>query len=228
MPGTRLAAHSRMLIRRCVWHREYHGYPILYGVASWRGWRPRFSDGLCRRCARTARSQWDIPIAERPRRRRARFDAVTISTSVLLLLVAARSLDDQDAVRLLSRDARTPLPAVSSETETGATPPPATSGMASPASTPRKPESVQRVASDPATAQPAITPVRPLTARPLRQVAVAKRAADESDVGRTTRARPVGVPDTVHRRDDRGGRSFARASAAHDDITDRLRLAQAP
>ena len=40
-----------MVLRRCAWHGLYHGYRVLYGVASWRGAGISFTDGLCKRCA---------------------------------------------------------------------------------------------------------------------------------------------------------------------------------
>ncbi len=39
-----------MLICRCAWHQRYRGYPLLNGVASWRGWNVRFTDGICEAC----------------------------------------------------------------------------------------------------------------------------------------------------------------------------------
>jgi hypothetical protein len=39
-----------MLIGRCAWHPRYHGYPLWRGVASWRGLRIQFTDGICPRC----------------------------------------------------------------------------------------------------------------------------------------------------------------------------------
>ncbi|HXH81463.1 MAG TPA: hypothetical protein VNN07_00890 [Candidatus Tectomicrobia bacterium] len=39
-----------MLISRCAWHQRYHGYPLLRGLVSWRGWSVRFTDGICGRC----------------------------------------------------------------------------------------------------------------------------------------------------------------------------------
>ncbi|MGH7390439.1 MAG: hypothetical protein ACREM3_13420 [Candidatus Rokuibacteriota bacterium] len=50
-----------MLVRRCAWHRRYHGYPLVYGVASWRGERLDFTDGLCHACAVRARDEMGIP-----------------------------------------------------------------------------------------------------------------------------------------------------------------------
>lgn len=58
--GTRLADHAGVLIRRCAWHRKYHGIGRLIGVSSWRGWRIAFSDGLCADCAMRARSEWRL------------------------------------------------------------------------------------------------------------------------------------------------------------------------
>jgi hypothetical protein len=39
-----------VLIGRCAWHPGYRGYPLLSGIASWRGWRVRFTDGICEKC----------------------------------------------------------------------------------------------------------------------------------------------------------------------------------
>jgi len=39
-----------VLICRCAWHQRYRGYPRLSGVASWRGWNIRFTDGICESC----------------------------------------------------------------------------------------------------------------------------------------------------------------------------------
>lgn len=39
-----------MLIGRCAWHSRYYGYPLVSGVASWRGFSLRFTDGICPRC----------------------------------------------------------------------------------------------------------------------------------------------------------------------------------
>jgi hypothetical protein len=46
-----------MLIGRCAWHRQYHGYPFLSGIASWRGLSVRFTDGICPRCMAQFRSE---------------------------------------------------------------------------------------------------------------------------------------------------------------------------
>ena len=47
-----------MLICRCAWHRGYRGYPLLNGVASWRGWRIRFTDGICEKCLTRFRAEY--------------------------------------------------------------------------------------------------------------------------------------------------------------------------
>jgi hypothetical protein len=87
-----------MLIRRCAWHVKYHGYPILFGVASWRGFRPRFTDGLCRGCVVRSRAEWrsahgvpDEPPPRRVRVDRGRLAAIVFALAALVL--AARSLD---------------------------------------------------------------------------------------------------------------------------------------
>lgn len=46
-----------MLIGRCAWHRHYHGYPRLQGIASWRGLGLRFTDGICDRCREQFRAE---------------------------------------------------------------------------------------------------------------------------------------------------------------------------
>jgi hypothetical protein len=45
-----------MLISRCAWHRRYHGYTKLIGVSSWKGLQPRFTDGICQKCAARVRA----------------------------------------------------------------------------------------------------------------------------------------------------------------------------
>jgi hypothetical protein len=49
-----------VLIRRCAWHREFHGYTLLHGVAAWRGFSVKFTDGVCRSCAARVRIEWRI------------------------------------------------------------------------------------------------------------------------------------------------------------------------
>jgi hypothetical protein len=44
-----------VLICRCAWHQRYRGYPRLSGVASWRGWSVKFTDGICERCLKRFR-----------------------------------------------------------------------------------------------------------------------------------------------------------------------------
>jgi hypothetical protein len=46
-----------VLICRCAWHQRYCGYPLLQGVASWRGWRVRFTDGICEKCLARFRAE---------------------------------------------------------------------------------------------------------------------------------------------------------------------------
>jgi len=49
-----------MLIRRCAWHREFHGYTIIHGVAAWRGRSVKFTDGVCKSCAGRVRIEWRV------------------------------------------------------------------------------------------------------------------------------------------------------------------------
>jgi hypothetical protein len=52
-----------MFVRRCAWHRRYHGHPKVLGVSSWGGWGLTFSDGMCADCAARARAEWNLPPA---------------------------------------------------------------------------------------------------------------------------------------------------------------------
>lgn len=62
-----------MLIGRCAWHRLYFGYPLWRGIASWRGWRIRFTDGICDQCLRRFRADFrqhlEPPSPRRPANR---------------------------------------------------------------------------------------------------------------------------------------------------------------
>lgn len=46
-----------MLICRCAWHPRYQGYPLLHGIASWRGFNVRFTDGICEKCLARFRAE---------------------------------------------------------------------------------------------------------------------------------------------------------------------------
>lgn len=78
-----------MLVRRCAWHRTYRGYPMLYGVASWRGQGVDFTDGLCHACAALARSELGLEGSRQgasPRR-------ATAIIAALFFLLAPEVLD---------------------------------------------------------------------------------------------------------------------------------------
>jgi hypothetical protein len=98
-----------VLIRRCAWHRTYHGYPLVSGVASWRGWTVSFTDGMCPGCAARYRREWNLP----------RFDgletavgwsllgaalprAAVALVALLTLVLASRPLDDLRIVRTVT------------------------------------------------------------------------------------------------------------------------------
>lgn len=57
-----------MLIGRCAWHSRYYGYRSYSGVASWRGWGVRFTDGICPRCLRRFRIEHRAMLDRRPNR----------------------------------------------------------------------------------------------------------------------------------------------------------------
>jgi hypothetical protein len=55
-----------MLLCRCAWHRLYHGYPLVSGIASWRGLSLRFTDGICRSCLERFRDEHRRFLERRP------------------------------------------------------------------------------------------------------------------------------------------------------------------
>lgn len=55
-----------MLICRCAWHPRYRGYPLLSGIASWRGWTVRFTDGICGKCLDRFRAEHQLYLEQRP------------------------------------------------------------------------------------------------------------------------------------------------------------------
>jgi hypothetical protein len=52
-----IVQEDAVLICRCAWHQRYCGYPRLSGVASWRGWAVRFTDGICEKCLERFRAE---------------------------------------------------------------------------------------------------------------------------------------------------------------------------
>jgi len=54
-----------MMIWRCAWHVQYYGRPRLDGVASWRGFHVRFTDGICRRCQQRFRAEHEASLKRR-------------------------------------------------------------------------------------------------------------------------------------------------------------------
>jgi hypothetical protein len=55
-----------VLLCRCAWHPQYHGYPLVSGVASWRGWSLRFTDGICQSCLTQFRTEHRSYLERRP------------------------------------------------------------------------------------------------------------------------------------------------------------------
>jgi hypothetical protein len=96
-----------MLIRRCAWHRLYHGYPIVYGVAALRQRGVQYTDGICRRCAVMALAQWGQPPAMAPPRRRmaARLQTpvgragMVVATTLVLVAVGVTVMMRRDGGR---------------------------------------------------------------------------------------------------------------------------------
>ncbi|HMH50077.1 MAG TPA: hypothetical protein VK548_07575 [Candidatus Acidoferrum sp.] len=81
-----------MIIRRCAWHHAYHGYPMTFGVASWRGLGVSFTDGMCRGCAIRFRRQHNLPAM--PSEPSLPFLRVVVSGAIaMILILAVRSPD---------------------------------------------------------------------------------------------------------------------------------------
>ena len=100
-----MLSHDCMLIRRCAWHRLYNGYPILYGVASWRQRGVQYTDGMCRRCAAVALQAWSRTSEPAPPRRRAGRVQTPVGSvgiavaAVILVLLGISALARRDGGR---------------------------------------------------------------------------------------------------------------------------------
>jgi hypothetical protein len=57
-----------MLIGRCAWHVQYYGHPKWDGIASWRGFHVRFTDGICHRCLERFRADHQAALQRRRQR----------------------------------------------------------------------------------------------------------------------------------------------------------------
>src|SRR5258706_4296500 len=81
-----------MFIRRCAWHRQYHGYGKVLGISSWRGWTITVSDGLCDGCGVRARAEWGLPGTPAPHHskdvRHSRLFAFSYATVALAATIA--------------------------------------------------------------------------------------------------------------------------------------------
>jgi hypothetical protein len=102
-----------MLIRRCAWHRSYRGYPIAFGVASWRGLRPSFTDGMCLGCSAKLRREWNLPpLPAATDRYGLRGELVRVAAMAVMavsLLLAARPLDELRMIRAIVQPPQTVL-----------------------------------------------------------------------------------------------------------------------
>ena len=54
------------MISRCAWHLQNYGHSKLLGVASWRGLRIEFTDGICLKCGARVRASEQRRPAESP------------------------------------------------------------------------------------------------------------------------------------------------------------------
>lgn len=112
-----------MLIRRCAWHPQFHGYPFVHGIASWRGRSVTFTDGVCRRCAARVRSEWELGKVweDRPRfwtgwRQLVGARGLTFATAgacaAVVLVLSARALSERPIVRDRPSVRKVPVAAV--------------------------------------------------------------------------------------------------------------------
>ena len=60
-----MSREDAVLICRCAWHQRYCGYPLVSGVASWRGWTVRFTDGICEKCLERFRAEHRVFLERR-------------------------------------------------------------------------------------------------------------------------------------------------------------------
>lgn len=118
-----------MLIRRCGWHRTYHGYWRLSGVASWRGWTVSFTDGVCPSCTARIRSEGNLPPLEVLEKAvswsllgAASPRAAVAFVALVAFVLASRPLDD---VRTPQTVTAPPPVALASRTPADQGPPPA-------------------------------------------------------------------------------------------------------
>jgi hypothetical protein len=205
-----------VLIRRCAWHREFQGYPAVHGIASWRGLRVKFTDGVCRRCAARVRVEWRVarvaasaPAGPRPVAGVYRHLALVAGVAALVAAIVPASLvtdtfrgdPERPAAEGepidLGRFALAQVPAPA-EPERAVAPPRAPSRHRRPAP-PRL--SVIRYRPSPATRapeRPATAAATPLPARPVE--------AKPSEPARSP-VRPAAAPAGV-----------ARVRAAEDDL----------
>ena len=90
--------NNAVLIRRCAWHRSYRGYPLPFGIASWRGFGVSFTDGMCLGCSAQLRREWNLPpLAAGLTPFGLHSELVRVAAMAVMLVsvvLAARPLDD--------------------------------------------------------------------------------------------------------------------------------------
>jgi hypothetical protein len=137
-----------VLIRRCAWHRSYRGYPLAFGIASWRGLSISFTDGMCLGCSARLRRQWNLPpLAAGVAPFGLHGGLVRVAAMAVMLVsvvLAARPLDDLRILRAVVPPPQTvlvppdtvdeePMPSLAvAHVSRRATPPPAASSSRRP------------------------------------------------------------------------------------------------
>jgi hypothetical protein len=103
---------NAVLIRRCAWHRSYRGYPIAFGIASWRGFGVAFTDGMCLSCSARLRRDWNLAPLRATGSFGSRFQLVRVTAMALMvvsLVLAERPLNDVRTVRAIAPPPQTVL-----------------------------------------------------------------------------------------------------------------------
>lgn len=101
-----IAAPQVVLLSRCAWHPRIYGSGRLLGVASWRGLRIDFTNGICEKCAARVRAPIRrLPPADSPPKRGyGRASAVLVVALAVTagLVLIARSTNDMPSPRAVA------------------------------------------------------------------------------------------------------------------------------
>lgn len=177
--GTSLAHDALVLIRRCAWHREYFGYPMVFGITSWGELRLSFTDGMCLRCTARFRRQWQLPGLEARRLDLGSASSWARAALVVVFVVASVTL-----VTRQSGDLR-PSQTLTAPPETVLVPPvPADDVPAQAVASPQR-RAASRVVN--------VTPVNPPRPASLTRARATERAEPVTVIPSTVAIEPIAV-----------------------------------